>query len=64
MLGVAEYVAGRTTSNDTALIKEDDGISDLGGKAHLVSHHHHGHAFKSELFHHGQYLANQFRVEC
>ena len=49
--------------NHFTLIEEDHRIGHLGGKAHLVSHHDHGHAFFGEGLHHLQHFADQFRVQ-
>ena len=35
----------------------------MGGKAHFVRHHDHGHALGSQRLHDAQHLAHQFRVE-
>ena len=49
MFGVAEDLVGRALLHDLAAVHEHDTAGNFLGKAQLVGHDHHGHAFFSQL---------------
>lgn len=46
-----------------ALVDEDHPVGYFAGKAHFVSHDHHGHPLAGEVFHHLQHVAHQLRIQ-
>ena len=64
VLGVVEeLVLGAIFQNAAAHVDEDHAVGHLAGKAHLVGHDHHGHAFVGQLDHHVQHLAHHLGVK-
>ena len=64
MLWFAEYSARRSLFDDMTPINEHDAVCNLAREAHFMSDDHHRHALISQRPHHGQDLADEFRVEC
>src|SRR4029450_7369125 len=49
--------------DDAAGVHEDHAMGDATGEAHLVCHHHHGHAVLREIRHDVQHLVDHLRIE-
>src|SRR5262245_9432581 len=60
---LAEEVRGGRVLDDLALVHEHDAVGDLAGEAHLVRHHHHGHALGRERHHHVEHFVDHLGVE-
>ena len=63
MGGILEEVFRRAHFNYLALVHKDDSIRNFPGKAHLVSHHYHGHPLQGQGLHNIQYLSNHLGVQ-
>ena len=53
----------RALLDDLAAVHEDHTVRDAPGEAHLVRHHHHGHALPGQIGHDLQHLVDHLGVE-
>src|SRR5690349_15975664 len=60
---LAEEIVLGGVLDDFAPVHEDDAVRDLARESHLVSDHHHGHAFLGERDHDVEHLVDHLRVE-
>ena len=58
-----ENLTGRSLLDDFPVAHEEDLVGRLAGKAHLVCDNDHRHPFGHQLFHDGEHLGGQLRVE-
>src|SRR5262245_36718378 len=63
VLRPVEDLLRRTFLQDAALVHEHHAIGRAAGEAHLVRHHHHGHAPLPHLAHHREHAAHELGVE-
>src|SRR5271165_35386 len=59
----AENPGRRALVADAAVLHEDDAVRGFAGEAHLVAHHHHGHAGGTEVAHHREHAAHELGIE-
>src|SRR5215208_6013750 len=59
-----EDTLGLTLFEDSAGFEKADAVCDVAGEAHLVGCDEHGHPFTGQLPDYGEYLGDQFGVEC
>src|SRR5262245_31541501 len=53
----------RALLEDASLVHEHDPVGRAPREAHLVRHHHHGHAPLPHLAHHGEHAAHELGIE-
>src|SRR5713101_2405816 len=58
-----EELLGGGGLDDLAVIHEDHAVRDALGEAHLVRHHHHGHAFLGQIGHDVEHLVDHLGIE-
>src|SRR5713101_964651 len=61
--GSREEFLGGGGLDDLAFIHEDHAVRDALGEAHLVRHHHHGHAFLGQIGHDIEHLVDHLGIE-
>src|SRR5215472_18690056 len=61
--GSREELLRRGRLHHSSFVHEDDPVGDATGEAHLVRHHHHGHAVLGEIGHDVQDLVDHLGVE-
>src|SRR4051812_8440561 len=64
LLRVGQDLLGIAGLDHEALVHEDERVAYLPGEAHLVGHHHHGHALGRQAAHDVEHLADELRVQC
>src|SRR6202035_1318479 len=62
-VGSAEKLFGTRHLDDPAVIEKYDFVGGVLGEAHFMGDNHHCHAVLRKVFHYGEHLADQFRVE-